>query len=105
MPSRSWWEMPSVNVCSKRAQLAGRSRWTKRATASKFADSDKGEIQMTLANIFFGLHRAELARPKLRADFANSFSLRRAFGKLNEQAIGELVAGFAAVNVGRDHLA
>jgi hypothetical protein len=60
---------------------------------------------MALANILVRLRRAELASPKLRADFANSFSLRCAFGKLNEQAIGELVAFFVAVNIRRDHFA
>lgn len=60
---------------------------------------------MALANILVGLHRAELASPKLRADFANRFSLRCAFGKLHEQAIGELVACFVAINIRRDHFA
>jgi len=58
---------------------------------------------MALANILVGLHRAKLACPQLRADFANGFSLRCALGKLNEQAIRELVICFVAVDVGCDH--
>ena len=58
---------------------------------------------MILADVPVWLHRAELARPQLHADFANGLSLRRALGKLNEQAIRELVASFIAVDVGHDH--
>ena len=47
---------------------------------------------MVLANIHVRLHRAELARPQLRADFANSLSLRRHSWELNEEAVRELVA-------------
>ena len=58
---------------------------------------------MALANIFVRLHCAELARPQLRANFADCLSLRRVPGELNEQAIRELVACFVAINVGHDH--
>jgi hypothetical protein len=58
---------------------------------------------MTLANILIRLHRAELACPQLRADFANGLSPRCALGKLNEQAIRKLVACLVAVDVWHDH--
>ena len=58
---------------------------------------------MALANIHVRLHRTELACPQLRAHCANGLSSRRALGKLNEQAIRELVACFVAVDVGHDH--
>jgi hypothetical protein len=59
---------------------------------------------MTLANIPVGLDRTESACPQLPADVANGFPLRPVFGKLHQQVIGKLVAGFVAVDVGRDHL-
>ena len=58
---------------------------------------------MALTNVFIGLHRAEFACPKLRADSTNGLSLCRAPREVNEQAIRELVAHFVAVNVGCDH--
>ena len=58
---------------------------------------------MTLANILVRLHRAESAGPQLPADLANGLAPRRVFWKLHQQAIRELVAGFVAVEVGRDH--
>jgi hypothetical protein len=58
---------------------------------------------MTLANIPVGLDRTESACPQLPADVADGFALRRVFGKLHQQAIRKLVAGFVTVDVGRDH--
>src|SRR5437660_1768690 len=75
----------------------------RREIASPSSESGKGEIQMAFANIHVRLHRTEFARPQLQANFANHFSLRRAPGKLNEQAIRELVACLVAVNVGDYH--
>ena len=58
---------------------------------------------MTFAHVLVWLHRAELPLSQLHADFANCLSSWRALGKLNEQAIRELVACFVPVDVGHDH--
>ena len=58
---------------------------------------------MTLANITVRLDRTESACPQLPAHMANGFALRRVIGKLHQQVIRKLVAGFVAVDVGRDH--
>jgi hypothetical protein len=59
---------------------------------------------MALANILVGLHRAELACPQFGASRADRLSPRHAFGKLDKQAIRELVACVVAVDVGHDHI-
>ncbi len=58
---------------------------------------------MAFANILVRLDRAESPSPKLRADFADGFSLRQPVRQFHEQAICKLVALLAAIDVGCDH--
>src|SRR5580658_11352252 len=95
--------MPSANACWMRVRLVALWRWTSRAIAWLCSESSERKEQMTLANIPVGLDRAESACPQLPANVADGFAFRPVFGKLHQQAIHELVAGFVAVDVGRDH--